>query len=97
VQADDIKSRFRVHDAPTDHPAMQCTMPLVSVHDGDVRCIGTVFAVAPGLAITAAHVVYGVLSARLHDLTCLNLLPSSFALNGVRRKDGSQPGSRFSR
>jgi RNA-directed DNA polymerase len=34
-----------------------------------------------------------VLSARLHDLTRLNLLPSAFALHGARRKDGSQPSS----
>ena len=36
---------------------------------------------------------YCVLSARMHDLICLNLLLSAFALNGMRRNDGSQPGS----
>lgn len=49
--------RFRLRDVDPDHPAMQVTMPLVSDHDGELRCIGTAFAVAPGLAITAAHVV----------------------------------------
>jgi hypothetical protein len=36
-----------------------------------------------------------VLSARLHDLTCLNLLPSAFApvAVGARRTDDSQPSS----
>jgi hypothetical protein len=33
----------------------------------------------------------------MHDLTNLNLLPSGFALNGARRKDGSQPSSGSSR
>jgi hypothetical protein len=36
---------------------MRITMPLVSDHDGDVRCIGTAFLAAPGLALTAQHVV----------------------------------------
>jgi hypothetical protein len=49
--------QFRVRDVDFNHPAMQVSMPLVSDHDGDLRCIGTGFAVAPGLAITAGHVV----------------------------------------
>lgn len=51
-----MDDHFRLRNIDTDHPALQITMPLVSIHDGDRRCIGTAFAVAPGLAITAAHV-----------------------------------------
>jgi hypothetical protein len=49
--------RFRLQTADFESAAMQVAMPVVSDHDGDLRCIGTAFAVAPGLAITAAHVV----------------------------------------
>lgn len=52
-------SRFTSRDVTVDHPAMQVALPLVSDHDGDLRCIGTAFAVAPGLAITAYHVADG--------------------------------------
>jgi hypothetical protein len=47
---------LRLKDVAIDHRAMQITMPIVSNHDGELRCIGTAFAVAPGLAITADHV-----------------------------------------
>lgn len=53
----DWVKRFRLRDVEFDHPAMQVAMPVVSDHDGELRCIGTAFAVAPGLAITAEHVV----------------------------------------
>jgi len=49
--------RYRLQAAQPSHPALRIAMPLVSDHDGDLRCIGTGFLVAPGLAITAAHVV----------------------------------------
>jgi len=49
--------RFRVRNADKKHPAMQVTMALVADHQGELRCIGSAFAVAPGLAITASHVV----------------------------------------
>lgn len=51
-----VTEQFRLRDVGGDHPAMQFTMPLVSNHEGDVRCIGTAFLIAPGLAITAEHV-----------------------------------------
>jgi hypothetical protein len=54
--------RFRLRDVDLNHPAIQFTMPLVSVNDDAVRCIGTAFSIAPGLAVTAAHVVYDWLS-----------------------------------
>jgi len=53
----DWNQKFRLHEVEFDHPAMQVAMPVISVHDGEDRCIGTAFAVAPGLAITAYHVV----------------------------------------
>lgn len=53
----DLSEQFRLEDVDVNHPAMQVTMPLISEHDGELRCIGTGFAVAPGLAITASHVV----------------------------------------
>jgi len=48
---------FRIKDVGMAHPAMQFSLPLISNHDGEQRCIGTAFPVAPGLAITAEHVV----------------------------------------
>lgn len=50
-------NRFRLHAVFDDHPGLQFAMPLVSVHDDELLCIGTAFPVCPGLAITAAHVV----------------------------------------
>ena len=49
--------QFRLHDISLDHPRLKIAMPLVSIHDGEMRCIGSSFLVAPGVAITAAHVV----------------------------------------
>jgi hypothetical protein len=39
------------------YPAMQFAMQLISERAGVARCIGSAFSVAPGLAMTAAHVV----------------------------------------
>jgi hypothetical protein len=50
-------AQFRLRDVPLDHPALQVTMPLVSVHGDEATFIGSSFLVAPGLAITAEHVV----------------------------------------
>ena len=56
----DWNERFRVRDVrDVSHAAMQVSLALVSEHHGEVQCIGTGFAVAPGLAITAGHVVDG--------------------------------------
>ena len=52
--------RGDVEDIEFSHPAMKVMMPLMSMHDGEPRCMGTAFAVAPGLAITAHHVVDGI-------------------------------------
>jgi hypothetical protein len=52
-----LLDRFRIRIVQGDHPGLQFAMALVSVHDEELRCIGTAFAVAPGLAMTAAHVV----------------------------------------
>ena len=40
--------RFRLHATQLAHPALQMAQPLVSGHDGELRCIGTGFMVAPG-------------------------------------------------
>src|SRR5690242_7571532 len=50
-------TNYRIESTDLSHPALQVALPLVSVHDGDRRCIGTAVSVYPGLAITAAHVV----------------------------------------
>jgi hypothetical protein len=39
------------------HPGMQFAMQLISEVAGVARCVGSAFSVAPGLAMTAAHVV----------------------------------------
>lgn len=57
---------FKLRDVDVDHPAMQVTMPLISVNDEEVRCIGTAFAVAPGLAITSEHIVDDWLTHQQH-------------------------------
>lgn len=49
--------RFRVRGVDFNNPAIQVAMVLIAQNDGELRCIGTAFAVAPGLAITASHVV----------------------------------------
>jgi hypothetical protein len=66
------------------------------------------FPLEPGYAISIPGELFGqdlnrhipaklrVLSAGLHDLTCLNLLLSAFALSGARRTDGTQPDLRYS-
>jgi hypothetical protein len=57
-----------LRDVDVKHPAMQVTMPVVSNHNGELRCVGTAFAVAPGLAITAEHVVANCIDyQRLRD------------------------------
>ncbi|HTS38041.1 MAG TPA: serine protease [Candidatus Solibacter sp.] len=48
---------FLFQDADPSHPGMQFAMQLIADHKGSHRCLGTAFSVAPGLAITAAHVV----------------------------------------
>lgn len=49
--------QFRLHAVSEDYPGLHFTMPLVSAHDGELRCVGSSFLVFPGLAVTAAHVV----------------------------------------
>lgn len=51
------EAQFRLTDGAIADPVMQVVLALVSEHDGELRCIGTGFIVAPGLALTAAHVV----------------------------------------
>ena len=53
----DLGNTNSLRDANPEHPALGCAMPVISTHDGDVRCVGTSFLVLPGLAITADHVV----------------------------------------
>lgn len=54
-----LDERFRIRDVEPKHPAMHVAMALVSEHDAQPRCVGTGFAVAPGLAVTAQHVIQG--------------------------------------
>jgi trypsin-like peptidase len=58
---------FRLRNVDINHPGMQFTLQLVSEHNGEVRCLGTAFMVAPGLAITAAHVVDDFLEKNNHS------------------------------
>jgi hypothetical protein len=53
-------NQFKLRDVDhASHPGMRFALALVSSHGDDVRCIGTGFLVAPGLALTAAHIVQG--------------------------------------
>ena len=53
----ELSPNFRLRGVQDDHKGLQVAMPLVSVHDDDLTCIGSSFLVWPGVAITAAHVV----------------------------------------
>ena len=52
-----VDARYRIRDAKPQHPAIEVAMSLISEHGGEPRCVGTGFAVAPGLAVTAQHVI----------------------------------------
>ena len=49
--------QFKLPDVAKDYPGLQVAMALVAEHDGLSRCVGSAFGVAPGLAITASHVI----------------------------------------
>jgi hypothetical protein len=49
--------QFKLRGVTKDHPGLQVAMALVAEHDGLSRSVGSAFAVAPGLAITASHVI----------------------------------------
>src|SRR4051812_11791137 len=66
VRSPESPERFRLQVANIGHPALQVAMPLVSVNDEEVRCIGSAFIVAPGLAITSSHVVDDWLTHQEH-------------------------------
>jgi hypothetical protein len=48
---------FEFRQVDGSFPGMQFAMQLISEVGGVARCIGSAFSVAPGLALTAAHVV----------------------------------------
>ena len=50
-------SPYRVTGAGVDHRGLEVSLPLVFEYAGESRCVGTAIAAAPGLAITAEHVV----------------------------------------
>lgn len=52
-----LEEQFRIRNVERQHPAMQVAMVLIAEHDGELRFVGTGFAVAPGLAVTAQHVI----------------------------------------
>jgi hypothetical protein len=49
--------QFKLRGVTKDHPGLQVAMALVAEHEGLTRSVGSAFAVAPGLAITASHVI----------------------------------------
>lgn len=52
-----MEAQFKLRGVTKDHPGHQVAMALVAEHDGLARSVGSAFAVAPGLAITASHVI----------------------------------------
>jgi hypothetical protein len=52
-----LEAQFKLRGVTKDHPGHQVAMALVAEHDGLARSVGSAFAVAPGLAITASHVI----------------------------------------
>jgi hypothetical protein len=52
-----LEPQFKLRGATKDHPGHQVAMALVAAHDGLTRSVGSAFAVAPGLAITASHII----------------------------------------
>jgi len=64
----DWDQQFKLVGVDLDHPAMQLTLPLVWEDEDGPRFVGTAFAVAPGLAITAEHVIgHGLKRQELRD------------------------------
>jgi hypothetical protein len=59
VDFTNVDEQFRIRNVEPQHPAMQVAMALIAENDGESRCVGTGFAVAPGLAVTAQHVIDG--------------------------------------
>ena len=57
-QLQDEYVHFRLRDIPLSHPGLEVTMPLISVHGGEPRCVASSFIIGPGLGVTAAHVMY---------------------------------------
>ena len=49
--------QFKLRGVSGEHPGLQVSLALVAEIDGIPRCVGSAFAVAPGLAITASHVI----------------------------------------
>src|SRR5438876_4515587 len=52
-----LELQFKLRGVANDYPGLQVSLALVAENDGFSRCVGTAFAVAPGLAITANHVI----------------------------------------
>jgi hypothetical protein len=54
---DPTNLRFALDLVSSDYAGFQVSMALIAHNDGIPRCVGSAFAVAPGLALTATHVV----------------------------------------
>jgi len=52
-----LELQFKLRGVAKDYPGLQVALALIAEHDGLSRCVGSAFAVAPGLAITASHVI----------------------------------------
>jgi hypothetical protein len=52
-----LDPQFVLHSVGENYPGKQVALALVQDHNGSLRCVGSAFAVAPGLAITASHII----------------------------------------
>jgi len=52
-----LELQLKLRGVGKDYPGLQVALALIAEHDGLSRCVGSAFAVAPGLAITASHVI----------------------------------------
>jgi hypothetical protein len=62
MEKETLETEFKLRGVAEGHPGLQVAMALVAHHDDLSRCIGSAFAVAPGLAITASHIIDGCIN-----------------------------------
>jgi hypothetical protein len=53
----ELELQFKLRGVAKDYPGLQVAMALIAERDGLSRCVGSALATAPGLGITASHVI----------------------------------------
>jgi hypothetical protein len=69
---------------PRDYPGKSVTLALIDEHEGVSRCVGSAVAVAPGLALTASHIVDDCVR---HSERNIGQSPRPLSLTGIQSFD----------